>query len=477
MVSSTGVKDLGVLPDPISTIYFGHQLEAWITGLTCIILIAYMNLLKRQFFKSTLGILIGFSFSFLCFNLSAHASDLVTLNYGSEQVTTPFTAINAFALEDQSTDELDAFFQRIPIASDSVHQLLLVETSVNPEKFSRSTVDFVLLQLDKFLGDVNGRESSDALRTAFTSAYTDDQTLSILELIEDYPTNSIRVDLARMDATYTDIKEFVERIQPLLFVADELLADLVCACSNTPDRLNRDATQSSLSLSATTNHPITSHPITNAANLVTQSRTIDCSDLTATSGSLIALVDSISPKAADFQPSVKQLVFTFGPFRPSFSIDELATFAETGAVPSSLNFYLRLANLKAKVLRSVLTRDVSVELGFLDSTLNSLLGEYALFQIGQIIHTRTHKANIQALRAGLVLSVRNDNRFSLIEFLQNYPLQQVYVDGAKLASIAREVGRVAGGITKGDTRKLEDFLIDVRAAIAQDVCNCDAASL
>lgn len=430
-----------------------------------------MNLLKQQFFNSIVSILIALSFSFLCFNASANASNLITLKYDGTQVTVPFTAINAFALENQSTEDLGAFFQRIPIASESVQQLLSVETSVNSEKFSRSTVDFVLLQLDKFLGDANGRENSDAMRTAFTSAYKDDQTLSILELIEDYPAATIRVDLRRMDATYTDIKSFVERIQPLLFVADELLADLVCACSNTPGWLERTSSQSSAQL--------VSNGKADYSTLDTQ--TVNCSN----PAFLTSPISSISPttsisltsstaKAADFQPSVKQLVFTFGSFRPSFSIDELTAFAETGAVPSSMDFYLRLANLKPKILRSVLTREVSVELGFLDSTLNSLLGEYALFQIGQIIHTRTHKANIQALRAGLVLSVRSDNRFSLIEFLQNYPLQQVYVDGIKLASIAREVGRVAGGIIKGDTRKLEDFLVDVRASIAQDVCNCDA---
>jgi hypothetical protein len=428
---------------------------------------------KQQPFGTFLSVLIIVGFSILSFAASANASNLITLKYDGTQVTVPFSEIDEFTLENQSTDALDEFFQHVPIASDSVQHLLSLETAVNPERFSSTTIDFVLLQLDKFLGDINGRENSDAMRTAFTSAYKDDQTLSILELIEDYPDSRIRVDLRRMDATYNDIKSFVERIQPLLFVADELLTDLVCACSNAPGWLERDTTQSSAL-------PI-SHRTTDYSQRFEPEKT-DCPDslaptyLTSPTQPVTLVSSAATPtssKAADFRPSVKQLVFAYGPFRPSFSIDELTTFAETGAVPSSLDFYLRLANLKPKVLRSVLTREVSVEFGFLDSTLNSLLGEYALFQIGQIIHTRTRKANIQALRAGLVLSARTDNRFSLIEFLQNYPLQQVYVDGAKLASIARDVGRVAGGITKGDTRKLEDFLVDVRASIAQDVCTCD----
>jgi hypothetical protein len=424
------------------------------------LLVTQLLLLVRYAFS----IIIGIGLSFFWVNFDANASEQLILSYGDARLTAPYADIEAFTLNDQSTEALDTFFQNVPIASETVHDLLAAETLVNQEKLSRSTVDFVLIQLDKFLGDANGRERSDAMRTAFTSAYQDDQTLSILELIEEYPESTIWVDLRRMEKTYTDIKTFVEKIQPLLFVSDELLADLVCECSITPGWLEPNLSQSS------------SHN-TDYDTGCEVSRVIPVAVEEAIAPP-VSLQSATSIKSTEDRSDrfTKRLVFTFGPVRPSFSIDELTRFAETGTVPRALALYLRLANLKPKVLRSVLTREISVDLEFLDRNLNSLLGEYALFQIGQIIHTPSHQANIQALRAGLVLSARDDNRFSLIEFLQNYPLQQVYVDGVKLARIATDVGKVARGITKGDTRRLEDFLIDVRSSIAKDVCNCGATS-
>lgn len=173
-----------------------------------------------------------------------------------------------------------------------------------------------------------------------------------------------------------------------------------------------------------------------------------------------------------------KLVFTFGPIGDSVTIEELQRYAETGEVPRTLRPYLRFANADSEAVRAVLTREATISLKFLDRVLNTLPGEYALFQLGTLIHTPTRTANIQALRASLVLSASDDNRISLLEFLEKYPTQDVVIDGVKLLRVARTVTRVKNQVAA----KLEDLerRLEGWLAVAQDllsglVCDCEAA--
>lgn len=176
--------------------------------------------------------------------------------------------------------------------------------------------------------------------------------------------------------------------------------------------------------------------------------------------------------------AAEKLVFTFGPLGDSVTIEELKLYAETGEVPRTLRPYLRFANADSEAVRAVLTREATISLRLLDKVLNTLPGEYGLFQLGTLIHTPTRTANIQALRASLVLSASDDNRISLLEFLEKYPTQDVVVDGVKLLKLARTVSRIKDQVAaklEDIERRLEGWL-----AVAQDllndlVCDCEAA--
>lgn len=168
--------------------------------------------------------------------------------------------------------------------------------------------------------------------------------------------------------------------------------------------------------------------------------------------------------------AAEELVFTYGPFRPSFSVAELEEFAETGNVPSSLRFYLRVANVDSEVLRTILTEELTLSLKLVDDVLNTIPGEFALFEIGQIVHTPSRQANIQALRAAMVLSVSEDNKISFLEFLKNYPTQQVYVDGVNLARVASDVGDVVEDVRD----RLRVWVTVIEDFLSVAVCECEA---
>ncbi len=150
-----------------------------------------------------------------------------------------------------------------------------------------------------------------------------------------------------------------------------------------------------------------------------------------------AAIGSAAPaQAAD------RITFTYGPLRKSVPVEDLATLAETGQISRTLRFYLDFANVDPDNLRALLTSEVPLTLKFADEALNSLPGEYALFQFGNLAAAANRDTNIQALRSAVVLSVSEDDRISLLEFLQNYPTQTLLVNGVEVARVARDVGNI-----------------------------------
>lgn len=130
--------------------------------------------------------------------------------------------------------------------------------------------------------------------------------------------------------------------------------------------------------------------------------------------------------------AAQSVVFTYGIFRESVSVDELTTFAQTGKASSSLRSFLDLTRQNPQAVRNSLSRELNLSPVALDRTLNSKIGLYLLDQIGYSIHTRSNQANQQALRSALVLSASKDNKVSLIEVIQNYPSSEVIVEGQRL---------------------------------------------
>lgn len=176
----------------------------------------------------------------------------------------------------------------------------------------------------------------------------------------------------------------------------------------------------------------------------------------------------VTPPAA----AAEKLVFTFGILGDSVTVKELEIFAETGKVPTMLKPYLRLTKTDPEVVRNFLTQEATISYRTLDKTLNTLPGEYLLFQIGKIIHTPERVANIQALRSALVLSAIKDNKVSLLKFLQQYPLQEVTVDGVALLRAARKVGPY---VKKAELLKdrLDGWISIAKDFLDDLVCYCE----
>ncbi|WP_236618953.1 alpha/beta hydrolase [Acaryochloris sp. CCMEE 5410] len=145
--------------------------------------------------------------------------------------------------------------------------------------------------------------------------------------------------------------------------------------------------------------------------------------------------------------AAEKVVFTFKQFGQSLTVDELETFAQTGKASSKLKFFLNVSGQDPEAARKFMTKEVKVKLRTADRLLHILPGEYALFQAGQLFHTPSKKANLQAFRSAIILSLSDDNRISFLEFLKRYPTQDLVVDGFKLSKVA---GTIDGLIGSGE---------------------------
>ena len=168
----------------------------------------------------------------------------------------------------------------------------------------------------------------------------------------------------------------------------------------------------------------------------------------------------------------EEIILSYSALGQSVSVQDLETFVETGEMSSSIRFLVDVTQQNPDDVRNALTKELGLSLTFLHDVLNSLPGEYALFQAGQIIHPKSkpNRALITSLRGALIISASDDDKISLLEFFQNYPTQQMYIDARLLKNTAEDV---IGFINRAEER------LEVPLALAKDfledmVCDCES---
>ncbi len=169
-----------------------------------------------------------------------------------------------------------------------------------------------------------------------------------------------------------------------------------------------------------------------------------------------ALLPSVVPAFA-----AEKVVLTYGPFARSVPITEFETLASTGKATGELAELLKLAKEDPKEAQQFLTYDVKVDPITVDGVLNTAPGEFLLSELAKVVHTKSDRANVQALRSALVLSASKNNGLTLLELLQNYPTAELYIDGVQL---------------KKDVKEVNSLLGSVHSYLNHLQCNCSSAS-
>ena len=137
----------------------------------------------------------------------------------------------------------------------------------------------------------------------------------------------------------------------------------------------------------------------------------------------------------------EEVIFTYGGATQSVAIEELQTFVETGETSSSIKFLLSLSNRSPSLMRWILKQKFPADTKLVSDLLNTAPGEYVLSQTGNVVGSKSQRANVTALRGSLIRSASDDGLVSLIELLEHYPTKQVYVNGKMLARVQNNINQ------------------------------------
>lgn len=157
--------------------------------------------------------------------------------------------------------------------------------------------------------------------------------------------------------------------------------------------------------------------------------------------SMMGLVNAITPVQA-----AERVVVKYSVFQESVPVADLSHLSKTGEASPTLQTYLEMANKKPEEVRDILNYSISVTPDKLNQMLDSFVGKYVLNKAGEVIQHPTGQANNSALRDALISSANTENDIRLIEVLENYPSEEVQINGDRLMELYQQFKSVAGNI-------------------------------
>lgn len=200
--------------------------------------------MQKRIKLSILGTIASLATS-LALSSRASAIETVTLVFNDSRTSVPFSDFRKFVEtgETQRTT-LQNFFARIPNTSQAIQTALTREIAIprplSERNFNNTIADFMLSQLGSALTPITVTDSLQPLRSALVTSYRNNQSISILEVMSNYPIDEMVVQLPRIERAYNRVNALVGRIPPAL-EANEFMFNLVCNCP-TASTLDRVAT-------------------------------------------------------------------------------------------------------------------------------------------------------------------------------------------------------------------------------------------
>lgn len=173
---------------------------------------------------------------------------------------------------------------------------------------------------------------------------------------------------------------------------------------------------------------------------------MDVFKLAARIGSGLAIAASLFllPPRAE---AAESIVFKYGVLQQSISVAELKTFAQTGELSLPLRGYLLLAGKDPADVRKMLSQEIAINPLLAAQILNSPLAEAILTPLSQAI-APAEGANLEALRSALVNSAVSSGKITLIQALENYPSQEVFLDGDRIVEVYKQISSLSGKLPK-----------------------------
>lgn len=158
--------------------------------------------------------------SILLFSTSAIAADQVVLKYRILRKSISVEELSAFAETGKLSNSLRINLALARQDPKAVRRYLTEPVKVNLvllDRLLNSPVgDLVLDQVSEVIHTPSGKADRQALRSALVISASRDRNISLIEIIQNYPTQVVQVEGDRLESAYTQLRRLGGRLQDLL---------------------------------------------------------------------------------------------------------------------------------------------------------------------------------------------------------------------------------------------------------------------
>ena len=144
----------------------------------------------------------------------------------------------------------------------------------------------------------------------------------------------------------------------------------------------------------------------------------------------------------------------------------LVNFAQTGELPLEVNSFLEnIGEDLPSILQDFLTLEIRLSPTFVQDILGSSIGDFVLLQVNKAVNTGQVDDGLVGLRDAIELSLAGDNRISLLELVQRYPVDILNLDLSGMQTVYNQVSNFLG--------QIEPALNVARNLLEPLICDCD----
>ncbi|MBE7381285.1 MAG: alpha/beta hydrolase [Leptolyngbya sp. SIO1E4] len=157
---------------------------------------------------------------------AAIAAETVVLTYGFVSMEIPIEDLEAFAHDGETTGELDELLEIADQDPEMLRTALKEPIEISPVvmdlAFNSPPGEWVLERIGETIQPASGQAAPLALRGALIGAVSDDNQVTLLELMQVYPSPEIVVQGDQMMETYSQLYEILEPLADLAKVLESL---------------------------------------------------------------------------------------------------------------------------------------------------------------------------------------------------------------------------------------------------------------
>lgn len=159
------------------------------------------------------------------------AAETVVLRYGIFRGSVPVQDLTDFAETGETSGRLRRYLRLAKQEPEDLRQFLTKEVQAEPKTLDRllnsPAGEVILNEFSDYMYTTSTRDDQGAMRTALTRSAEDDNQLSFVELLQDYPAEEVHINVRRVISTYNQFASIQERISGVLEGGlDEVLQEI-----------------------------------------------------------------------------------------------------------------------------------------------------------------------------------------------------------------------------------------------------------